>query len=182
MTDLNRRLVLALLGAGIARVHLEAAAGALARWQPSPGPYQPTFFTADEHRLLEALSECIIPTTPRSPGARAARVAEFIDLVVAHGPGATQDDWRTQLAAFDATCTRTAGGPFATLDEAARRRVLDAVSARERALDGDDVRAFARVKQATIDAYYTSEIGLRQELGYLGPQMLATFPGCQRQA
>jgi hypothetical protein len=56
--------------------------------------------------------------------------------------------------------------------------VLDDLSARERQPDTDAVRAFVRVKQATIDGYYSSEIGLRRELGYLGPQMLAEFKGC----
>lgn len=179
MTDLNRRLVLTVLGAGIASAPLDAAVGALVRWQASAAPYAPTFFSQQELTLLDTLSEWIIPTTPRSPGARAARVAEFLDVVVTHAPRATQDTWRTQLAAFDATCTQTGGATFVALDASARRHVLDALSARERHPDGDDVRAFVRVKQATIDAYYSSEIGLRQELGYLGPQMLATFPGCE---
>lgn len=178
MTGLNRRLVLALLGAGVAHAQLDAATRALRGWADAIAPYAPTFFTRDEHRLLDVLSECILPATPRSPGAHAARVADYIDLVVTHSPRPTQDAWRGQLAALEATAKRMAGGGFVSLDEAGQRRILDALSARERQPDADDVRAFVRVKQAAIDAYYTSEIGLRQELGYRGPQMLDRFPGC----
>jgi hypothetical protein len=34
------------------------------------------------------------------------------------------------------------------------------------------------IKSMTADAYYTSQIGLVQELGYKGNTVLASFPGC----
>ena len=43
--------------------------------------------------------------------------------------------------------------------------------------------AFARIgeatKQATIHGYYTSEIGIHQELKYKGNKVLLEFVGCQ---
>ncbi len=180
MTAIDRRMVLALLGAGIAHARLEAALLSVRRWQQGGVAEAATFLTSEEVALLDVLTDLIIPDTPRSPGARAARAAAYIDLVVAHSPVTTQQAWRTQLAALDGEARQREGRAFVALDEAARRRVLDALSARERQPDTDAVRAFVRVKQATIDAYYSSEIGLRQELGYLGPQMLDRFPGCER--
>jgi len=38
---------------------------------------------------------------------------------------------------------------------------------------------FADTKQATIHGYYTSEIGIHQELRYQGNKMLAEFVGCE---
>jgi hypothetical protein len=38
---------------------------------------------------------------------------------------------------------------------------------------------FKTLKDMTIDGYYSSEIGLIQELGYKGNTFLAEFPGCQ---
>ena len=40
---------------------------------------------------------------------------------------------------------------------------------------------FAVTKRATVLGYYTSEIGIRQELRYKGNQMLAEFVGCLTQ-
>jgi hypothetical protein len=174
MTRMTRRVALALLGAGVAHAQLDAAAAALRRLAGAAS-YTPTFFTGQEHRLLDTLGELMLPTTPRSPGARAARTADYIDLVVTHSPTGVQQAWRTQLAAIDADARSRAGSAFLALDDAAQRRVLDALSAREASPDTDAVRGFVRVKHATIDAYYTTEIGLRQELGYLGPQMLDRF-------
>jgi len=37
---------------------------------------------------------------------------------------------------------------------------------------------FHNTKKATIHGYYTSEIGIQQELRYKGNKMLADFTGC----
>lgn len=175
MTALDRRTMLALLAAGVAEAHLEAAAGTLLAWQASPSAYTPSFFTRDEHRLLDEAAELILPATARSPGARAARVADYLDLVVAHSPAETQQAWRRELAALDALARDMRGHGFVALDDAGRRALFDALCTREQQPEDDAARAFVRLKRTTIDAYYSTAIGLRQELGYLGPQMLAEF-------
>jgi hypothetical protein len=175
MTALDRRTLLALLAAGVAEAHLEAAAGRLLAWQAAGSAYRPSFFTPDEHRLVDEASELILPATARSPGARAARVADYLDLVAAHSPAETQQAWRRELTALDALARREHGNGFVALDDAGRRAVFDALCTRERQPEDDAARAFVRLKGATIDAYYSTAIGLRQELGYLGPQMLAEF-------
>ena len=175
MTALDRRTLLALLAAGVAEAHLEAAAGRLLAWQAAPSAYTPSFFTRDEHRLVDEASELILPATTRSPGARAARVADYLDLVVGHSPIETQQAWRRELTALDARARDERGRGFVALDDAGRRAVLDALCTHEEHPGDDATRAFVRLKHATIDAYYSTAIGLRQELGYLGPQMLAEF-------
>jgi hypothetical protein len=49
-------------------------------------------------------------------------------------------------------------------------------------LDADDprmpVRFFRLVKNLTADGYYTSRVGLLDELGYRGNTFLAAFPAC----
>ncbi len=177
MTDIDRRTMLALLSAGVAEAHLGAVARALTGWHAAQVTYTPVFFSRDEHRLIDEVSELILPATARSPGARAARVADYLDLVVAHSPRQTQEAWRRELAALDARARAQGTDGFVALGDAGRRAVLDALSAGEGRPDSDAVRAFVRLKRATIDAYYSTAIGLRQELGYLGPQMLAEFRG-----
>ena len=39
-------------------------------------------------------------------------------------------------------------------------------------------RFFRAIKSMTADGYYTSPIGLVQELGYKGNTVLASFPAC----
>ena len=41
-----------------------------------------------------------------------------------------------------------------------------------------DREFFETLKNLTIDAYYSTEVGLVQELGYQGNTYLAEFPGC----
>ena len=43
---------------------------------------------------------------------------------------------------------------------------------------GENKDFFETVKGLTIDAYYSTEIGLVQELGYQGNTYLDEFPGC----
>ena len=61
------------------------------------------------------------------------------------------------------------------MDESARVQLLTEYS------QADDARGefFRALKDMTIDAYYTTEIGLVQELGYQGNTYLREFPGCQ---
>ena len=40
------------------------------------------------------------------------------------------------------------------------------------------VRFFRLVKNLTADGYYTSRVGLLEELGYAGNRALAQFPAC----
>ena len=177
MTVIDRRTMMALLAAGVAEAHLGAVARALTSWHAAQGTYAPAFFSREEHRLIDEVSELILPATARSPGARAARVADYLDLVAAHSPGQTQEAWRRELAALEARARAEGRDGFLAMDDAGRRAVLDDLSAGEARPDSDAVRAFVRLKRATIDAYYSTAIGLRQELGYLGPQMLAEFKG-----
>ena len=48
--------------------------------------------------------------------------------------------------------------------------------------DGRDTpegKFFAILKRATVDGYYTSSIGIHQDLQYQGNAALSEFPGCQ---
>ena len=55
-----------------------------------------------------------------------------------------------------------------------------AASSKRVSADDSDlgVRFFRLIKNLTADGYYTSRIGLLQELGYAGNTALAKFPGC----
>ena len=66
-------------------------------------------------------------------------------------------------------------------DEAAAGSVVDALAkaaAGESDPQTEIERFFIILKRMTVDGYYTSEIGIRQDLNYDGNTFLDRFPGC----
>jgi hypothetical protein len=145
--------------------------------------------TAEQYATLDALVEAIIPADERSPGAKQARVADYIDLLLSEADDARRQQWTDGLAAFDADATARFGEPFRRLDAAQVEAILTEASRNERA-PADVSRGpepvaktpleafFVTAKQATIHGYYTSEIGIHQELKYKGNKVLLEFVGC----
>lgn len=180
MKPMDRRTTLVVLGGGLASAHGQHQAGHTAG--ENAVAYQPRFFTAEEFALLELVSELIIPADSRSPGARAARVAAHIDLVVANSGAAAQKAWKEELSAFANAAQKRFARPFPRLSASEQAALLDSLAANERKPATSAERFFAGVKNATIFAYYSSNIGLVEELGYQGNEVLAEFPGCKHGA
>ena len=166
--EMDRRAALVLLGAGVAAAHLEAAQQHLHALAAQPQDYRLQFFTPAEHELLDAVAAMIIPADAHSPGAHEAKVAAYIDLIVAFSPQDVQRNWKSRLAAFQEISRR--GGTKAALAEAARHEAKPSTPAEH---------FFVDAKRLTLAGYYTSEIGLLRELGYKGNEALASFPGCR---
>jgi hypothetical protein len=103
---------------------------------------------AAQGRVLFEAVETILPQTS-TPGAKAARVHVFVDLVLAKCVSPT--DQKKVLAALDAL-----GPGFVTADPAARQKALEAM----------DKDAFAMLKELTVLGYFSSEIGATQALAY----------------
>lgn len=129
--------------------------------------YKSRFFTADEGELLDQLMEMILPADDHSPGAHAAQVNLFADLMVAAGGAVVQRQWREGLKQMR--------------EEAAKSSLAEALAksaAREDHPASDLERFFAALKRMTVNGYYTSAIGIHQDLQYQGNTYLAAFPGC----
>jgi hypothetical protein len=139
------------------------------------------FFTPSELALVDELTELIIPADDHSPGAKAAGVARYLDgrLAEAFPPAAqeTHQLWRDGLARVEALAREMHGKSFMTASADERVAVLTAVSRNERTPKTLDERFFAELKGATVRAYYTSKIGIHQELQYKGNTVLAEFAG-----
>ncbi len=138
-----------------------------------PVPSQPTFFQPAEFRTIESLSECIIPKSD-TPGAKEAGVALLIDKALATNP-ALMPSYRDGIADLNALAVAGYGSVFAELDAERQVALVTRVS-----LDPESPlgRFFVTVKNMTVDAYYKTEVGLKQELGWHGNTFLAEFPGC----
>jgi hypothetical protein len=143
----------------------------------SAAAYEPKFFTAPEMKTIDALSEIIIPADEHSGGARAARVADYVDIVVSANHG-IQAHWRRGLAALDETCQQRYLRTFADSAPSQQAALLEELSAGEDAPASLMEEFFINAKKATVEGYYTSAIGIHDELEYQGNTVVANFEGC----
>jgi hypothetical protein len=135
--------------------------------------------TAPQYATLEVLVDAIIPTDERSPGAKEARVADYIDLLLSEADPELKQQWTDGLAAVDAEAATQFSAPVVKLSPAQVDTLLTTISKNERAPQTPAERFFTTTKQATIHGYYTSEIGIHKDLRYKGNQFLPEFHGCQ---
>lgn len=136
------------------------------------------FFTPEENKTVVEMCERIIPADDHSPGATAARVNEYIDLVVSESPDGTKQTWREGLAAIDKLSHGKFGKAFADSTADQQVELLKVISKNERSPQTAEEKFFRTIKYAAVDGYYTSEIGIKQELHYKGNAYLKEFTGC----
>ena len=125
------------------------------------------------------LSELIIPQT-ETPGARAARVNELIDLVLSDAEERDRKEFLKGLAWMDARSQELFGTDFLSAAPEQQTALLTILaSPRNKAFEDQvGIDFFKAIKALTITGYYTSEIGMKQELGDDGQLFLLEYPGC----
>jgi hypothetical protein len=149
----------------------------------SPGAAVPIaegsrFFNHQEMETIAAISDLIIPTDEHSPGASAAGVSGFIDLMVSESSNEVKALWRDGLAAVDKMSERQFFAAFNRAGQEQQISLLKAISRNERRPRTIEERFFVAIKSLTIDGYYTSAIGIHQDLRYQGNAYLKEFIGC----
>jgi hypothetical protein len=180
----TRRAALKALGASVTTVAAlpwlsDSGLLAFARIQETNAAPRPKVLTSPQFQALETLVEAIIPADDRSPGAKQARVADYIDLLLSEVDPDVALQWMGGLAALDAEATARFKTPFAGLSAPQIDAILQDISRNERAPQSPLETFFVMTKNATIQGYYTSEIGIHQELRYQGNKFLREFVGCQ---
>ena len=176
----GRRTVLKAIGTVVALPWLsDEGLLAFARLQETDGPSPLKVFSKPQFDALEVLTEAIIPTDERSPGARQARVADYIDLLLSELDRDVALQWIGGLAALDAEAMSRFRSPFSRLRDTQVDAILQAISRNEKSPQTPLDVFFVMVKQATIRGYYTSKIGIHDELRYKGNQFLREFVGCE---
>jgi glucoside 3-dehydrogenase (cytochrome c) hitch-hiker subunit len=191
-TDLTRRRALTQLVAGAvgvaatpvwvqslcAQARAEADTQAV-RAAAGASTWAPSVLTPRQDEAVSALTELIIPAT-ETPGAKAALVNRFVDHVLSVADAKERSEFIRGLTWLDDRCRARVGKDIAAATAAELTSVLTPLAA-EGAAPADDapgVAFFHAIKSMTITGYYTSEIGLRQELGDDGRMMLGAFEGC----
>lgn len=135
-------------------------------------------FTPQQHAIVETMSELIIPATD-TPGAKAARVSEFIDLILSDwADDADKNAFFDGLAKVDQSSQTLFGKNFVDSTVAQQNEII-------RGLDAQLVADFERIepdrhgkrpllektffymmKNLTLIGYYTSQVGAQEELHF----------------
>jgi hypothetical protein len=170
----SRRRVLATAAGVAAAVPFVSADPLSALADPTKGK----FLTSAEFSLLDELTEIIIPADDHSPGARAAKVAAYIDARLAEAFGEElRTRWRDGLRAVEDLSQSMHGRPFMKTAPAERLAVVKRMAANEKKPERPEEKFFRELKRWTVNTYYTSEIGLKQEMEYKGNTLLQEFSG-----
>ena len=169
--ELTRRQAIALGAAATVAVSIERSEALAAQSAPA------TFFTRQELAQADELAEMVIPADEHSPGARAAKVAAYIDARLAEAfDAADRTTWRDGLKLVEQLSRQVNGKPFLDLT-AERLALLERIAAKEGKPEKPEEHFFKELKSRVVDAYYTSEIGIKQELEYRGNTYQAEFSG-----
>jgi hypothetical protein len=181
--DISRRtvvkqLALALTAAGSGAFNLEAArvVHALTGEELQTGGYIPKLLTGEEFATVSRLTELIVPADAGGGSGVDAGAPEFIDLLCSQNDDLAEV-YQTGLAWVDETMLDRTGARFieATSDE--QTALLDGLVEAEGRRRGGlrrGVPFFTWVRRMTVDAYYTSPIGIA-DVGYQGNAVLSEF-------
>lgn len=140
------------------------------------------FFTPEQRALVEELTETIIPADDHSGGAKAAGVTEVIDKRLRE----TYDDsdrttWREGLRLIEVMSQHYNGKSFVKSSQDERIAMLTVLSDHSHMVDMPEVKFFNSLKQYTVLAYYTSKVGIHDDLQYKGNRVIQEYVGCDDQ-
>ncbi len=133
----------------------------------------PKFFGADEMKTLARVVDLIIPRTD-TPGAADAQVHFIID-----GNARARTSFgaamRSGLTSLNGEARKKDGKAFVELSETEQIALLTLFMNEQ---GTSRASFFKMVKDATIDGYYSTQEGLKTELGWNANTFLKEFPGC----
>lgn len=119
--------------------------------------WRPQFFDAHQNDTVVALTEMIIPATD-TPGAKAALVNRYIDLMMQDGPVEQRDQFVDGLAYLDGYSIRKHGQPFVRCTADQQMGILTEFDKDS----GPGNRFFRLAKAMTGRIYYSTEIGQKE--------------------
>ncbi|HEV8263893.1 MAG TPA: gluconate 2-dehydrogenase subunit 3 family protein, partial [Gemmatimonadales bacterium] len=140
-----------------------------------------------QNETVVTIAEMIIPATD-TPGATAAKVNEFIDLVLGEWFDANErKGFLDGLAEVDARSRKRFGKDFTGCTPEQQTELLELLDAEVAALrdadrqgqhrePGPSQRFFGTLKRFTLLGYFTSEVGVTEELH--NPIIPGRYDGC----
>lgn len=200
--DVLRRIAGAVFAAGVAGemslVDAQHVHGAASKMKGALEGYQRQELTEHEWKTVSRLAELIVPADSGGGSAVDAGAPEFIDLLTAHH-SRLADIFHGGLSWLDAEMRVRAGDTFVDANEREQTAMLDALVEAEKEIQsktkgtgegpyarfrdyqawdrpemGAGVKFFDWVRKLSVDAYYTSPIGV-QDLGYQGNGAMSEY-------
>jgi Gluconate 2-dehydrogenase subunit 3 len=154
--------------------------------------WKAAFLNDHQNETLIVLSDVIIPATD-TPGAKAALVNRYLDLLVSVQPSEFQQDFVAALKFIDSESQTEFGKNFSDLSRDDQVWLLTAWAYPQRSshwterndphMQPADLaqRHFHRLKALIAAAYYGSEMG-QKELGWDGEITHGPYQGCEHQS
>lgn len=151
--------------------------------------YTPQFFTPLEYKIIDELSDLILPPvaaesaadarsvhSARQPGARDVGVAEFIDFTVSSDP-ALQPPFRDGLRWLNQAAAP--GHSFIDISRKQQCAILDRLAFVKQHRENEKAgqQFFALARRYTVMGFYTTREGL-ESLKFPGLSFYSTSPGC----
>jgi hypothetical protein len=176
----------AVLGASLLPLPAVAAEASQAKTTPATPQTKPVgeasatrFFTPAHRTLVEELSETIIPADSHSGGAKAAKVVDYIEQKLRESTDDNRKStWQEGLRLVDLMSRHYHGKSFVDSSSDERIAILTVLSDNDQMTDLPEVRFFRELKHLTVRGYYTSKIGIHDEMEYKGNRLLLEFAGC----
>jgi gluconate 2-dehydrogenase gamma chain len=173
-TRTTRRSILR-AGAAVTAGAIAGAVPAGAFAMPADGP---RVLTREQYALLDELTEILIPADDHSGGARAAGVAAWIDAMLAEEFDAgTKASFVAGLGLVDRLTRQRHGRSLLALAPADREAIVATLAEGEGDPQTDEARFFVQLKRRTVKGYYTSRIGMHDEMNYKGNTMQEDYSG-----
>lgn len=125
----------------------------------SNGPSSKKAFvlSREDYRLLDEIAETIIPTTPDSPGAKAAKIGAFMgEIVGSYYKPSQQKTFSQGLVSFRERCQTETGRSYLDLSSKERHAFLLTV------VHAPKGKYYSMYRQLTLWGYFSSEIGSTQ--------------------
>jgi Gluconate 2-dehydrogenase subunit 3 len=157
----------------------QPAAGATPAATPASASSNARFFTPAQHAMIEELSETIIPADSHSGGAKAAKVADYIEQRIRESVDEQQKAlWREGLRLMESMSQHYNGKSIVDSSMEEKIAILKVLSDNTQLVELPEVRFFHELKSLTVHGYYTSKIGIHDDLEYKGNRILMEFVGC----
>jgi len=137
-----------------------------------------TFFSSEEIKLLDEIGETILPETSKSPGAKAAKIAEFMQKIVRDCYSADEQKiFRSGLVEVEEKADQDFKNSFLKLSSTQRLEIFTELDELAKVKSENDVlHFFTMMKQLTIWGFFTSEVGATKALRY--DPIPGSYEGC----
>ena len=135
-------------------------------------------FSDSDVFLLDEIGETILPESNRSPGAKAAKIGQFMVTIVSDCyDEKEQDIFKKGIDAVQQMANNNYSKGFLGLDKRQRHDLLVLLDNKTKSFtEGEPRHFFAMMKQLTIWGYFSSEPGVTKALRYI--PVPGDFKGC----